>query len=262
MTAFVNILKSDLKSGAALAGFVVFSFGFALGAPFGSHILSSFQDRLIFWAPLVFFGLLVASVYRGLIMGCCGVTSHRRAAVYLAALISATLAPPIHLIMQRNFAEAAQSLPSLLEITLLLVTIVFALFAVQGSAPMLKGKRDTAASAKVTQTVAPAPEQLARLAERLDPDVRGKVLHISGRDHYVDVQTAKGEAVLLMRFADAMAEVCPRDGDQIHRSHWVSWSAVESVERKGTKTNLILSCGKRIPVSKNHLPKLAARNFI
>jgi DNA-binding LytR/AlgR family response regulator len=112
----------------------------------------------------------------------------------------------------------------------------------------------------LTETVESGP--LPRLIERLDPDLRGKLQSISVRDHYVDVSTSLGVGSLLMRFSDAISEVWPVEGAQVHRSHWVAWDAVEAVEREGGKLFLRLPSGARIPVSRNHRDKLEARGLV
>ena len=105
----------------------------------------------------------------------------------------------------------------------------------------------------------PAPEP--RLVQRLDPGLRGPILSISVRDHYVDVMTGHGTASLLMRFGDAIAEAGVA-GAQVHRSHWVAWDAIDTVEREGAKLFLRLKPGMRVPVSKNHRDKLELRGLI
>ncbi len=45
-----------------------------------------------------------------------------------------------------------------------------------------------------------------RLFQRIAPEAHGDLISISVRDHYVDVVTSAGQASLLMRLSDAMAE--------------------------------------------------------
>ena len=101
-----------------------------------------------------------------------------------------------------------------------------------------------------------------RLAGRREPDMRGTLISISVRDHYVDVRTDKGRSSLLLRLSDAVDETAPIDGAQVHRSHWVAWEAVQAVERKGDKVLLRLCDGDPIPVSRNYREKLEARSLI
>lgn len=89
--------------------------------------------------------------------------------------------------------------------------------------------------------------------------MQGALWAISVRDHYVDVRTSTGQASLLMRLSDAMAEAEPVEGIQVHRSHWVAWAAVAAAEREGARLFLRLQDGARIPVSRAHRPRVEAR---
>ena len=101
-----------------------------------------------------------------------------------------------------------------------------------------------------------------RLLQRIEADLRGPLMSISVRDHYVDVRTATGKASLLMRLSDAIAETEGVEGAQVHRSHWVAWDAVQGVDRRGSNLVLRMADGAVIPVSRNHREKLEERGLI
>ena len=101
-----------------------------------------------------------------------------------------------------------------------------------------------------------------RLLQRIGADLRAPLVSISVRDHYVDVQTEVGQASLLMRLSDAIAETEGVDGAQVHRSHWVNWAAVQGVDRRGGNLVLRMAEGAPIPVSRNHREKLEERGLI
>lgn len=83
--------------------------------------------------------------------------------------------------------------------------------------------------------LAPEPQEAAAeagpigtpLLRRLPPDLRGALIRLSMNDHYVEVETAKGATLVLLRFADALNELGDADGLQVHRSHWVARTAVK-----------------------------------
>jgi DNA-binding LytR/AlgR family response regulator len=83
---------------------------------------------------------------------------------------------------------------------------------------------------------------------------RGKLLALIVEDHYVDIVTDRGKALVLMRLADAMREAGTVAGLQIHRSHWVALDAVVKAHRSDGKLILELSNGLRLPVSRGYLP--------
>jgi hypothetical protein len=48
------------------------------------------------------------------------------------------------------------------------------------------------------------------------------ILALSAEDHYVRVRTDRGQALILMNLANAIAALGPDAGVRVHRSHWVS----------------------------------------
>lgn len=107
----------------------------------------------------------------------------------------------------------------------------------------------------------PAPE--AALLARLPARSRAELLHLRMQDHYVEVHTAAGSEMLLLRFRDALREVEGVNGLQVHRSHWVARKAVAGVERRGGgQIALRLVNGSRVPVSRSFAPLLRSRGWI
>lgn len=100
----------------------------------------------------------------------------------------------------------------------------------------------------------PAGPPAARLLARLPFDKRGALLSLSVQDHYTEVTTTAGRALVLMRLSDAMAEAEGVPGLQVHRSHWVALPAVARVRRDGARAVLTLKDGRELPVSRSFLP--------
>ncbi|SLN32695.1 LytTr DNA-binding domain protein [Aquimixticola soesokkakensis] len=89
-----------------------------------------------------------------------------------------------------------------------------------------------------------------RLLERLSDKRALTVYHLTVDDHYVEVATNLGSERVLMRFADAVAELDGLKGAQVHRSHWVAHAAVRCVEKENGRHFLVLINGERVPVSR------------
>ena len=120
--------------------------------------------------------------------------------------------------------------------------------------PSLPGERAGDAS-----RVTPETALLARLSVRS----RAELLHLRMQDHYVEVHTAAGRELLLLRFRDALREVANVNGLQVHRSHWVARDAVAGVERRGDgRVTLRLVNGSKVPVSRSFAPILKAQGWI
>ena len=89
---------------------------------------------------------------------------------------------------------------------------------------------------------------LDRLPRKLGRDLI--YLHVSG--HYVNAVTTEGSGVILMRFADAVAELGDM-GIQVHRSYWVAHAHVTGVFRRDERTFVRVTGGHEVPVSRTHL---------
>jgi DNA-binding LytR/AlgR family response regulator len=110
-------------------------------------------------------------------------------------------------------------------------------------------------------TAAPAgqaPPPRPRLLDRLPTEKRGRIVRLSMQDHYVEVHTDRGSALILMRMSDAIAEIEGVDGLRIHRSHWVARDAVEAVERREGRLVLRLRGGVELPVSRSYAEAVRA----
>lgn len=108
--------------------------------------------------------------------------------------------------------------------------------------------------AQVTAAVGTAAPEAPPILERLPIHLRGSLVALSVQDHYVEVATAKGKSLILMRLGDAIREVGGTRGVQVHRSHCVALEAVSRVNRAGGKVTVELSNGASVPVSRGYLP--------
>ncbi|MFN3955764.1 MAG: LytTR family DNA-binding domain-containing protein [Pararhodobacter sp.] len=96
------------------------------------------------------------------------------------------------------------------------------------------------------------------LLARLPHEIRGPLSHLSMADHYVEVTTQKGSALVLLRLADAIAETRGTEGLQIHRSHWVAKSAVKTLKRVEGRLMVETMSGALLPVSRSYLAPVRA----
>jgi len=124
--------------------------------------------------------------------------------------------------------------------------------------PVTPGNLPAAAPA-VAASPAPASSPPApaagdpRLAARLPANLRGgEIWALEAEEHYTKIHTSKGNTLLLMRFSDAIAEMNPQPGLQVHRSFWVSRRAVERVARVEKRWVVQLKGGLEIPVSRSY----------
>jgi hypothetical protein len=111
----------------------------------------------------------------------------------------------------------------------------------------------------LAETVEPGGSTFLR---RLPARLGTELLYIEVEDHYLRVHTRVGSGLLLFRLSDAVAELGPVNGRQVHRSYWVARHAVAAVERDRDRTRLVLITGARIPVSRTYLPALRAAGWL
>lgn len=106
--------------------------------------------------------------------------------------------------------------------------------------------------AQVTHA-APAGAAPARFLERLPLKLKGSELYaIQAEDHYLRLHTSKGSDLILLRLADAVAELEGIEGAQTHRSWWVARAAVVGARRSDGRAVLTLKNGVEAPVSRSY----------
>jgi len=110
----------------------------------------------------------------------------------------------------------------------------------------------------------PPPEGVAPAAIRakLPPRLaRARLLAAEAEDHYLRVRTDAGDALILMRFADALEALKDAPGMQTHRSWWVARAAVEHARFARGRGELALVDGTRVPVSRGFAAAVKAADW-
>jgi hypothetical protein len=97
------------------------------------------------------------------------------------------------------------------------------------------------------------------LMERVRADRRGALLALKAEGHYLQVYTDAGTDLILYRLSDALLEVGPDDGAQVHRSWWVATRAL-SDERH--RDRLSLANGIEVPVSRSFRVEARRRGWL
>ena len=89
---------------------------------------------------------------------------------------------------------------------------------------------------------------------------RGELLSVSADDHYVRVTTSCGVSHIRLNFSNALDLLKDAPGLQVHRSHWVSLTAVSDLRTEpGGKTILQLTDDTEIPVARSRVRDLRER---
>lgn len=263
MRKFLVAWQSDFQSGMPFVIWAALTLVVSCSGPFGTYRLLDLPLRTLFWALIMALAIVVGTAVRALVFEVWNLQSFRYGSTTVA-LILATIFPAIvQAVLLIPIFKIDFPVPDWVEIGIFTGLCSLAVGAYR-HALRRKEKTDKMGideTESPAETPVPDAPPVARLFDRLPDDLDGTLLSISVRDHYVDVRTTTGTTSLLLRLSDAIAETEGVDGSQIHRSHWVAWDAVVSVERSASKMSLTLIDGSTLPVSKTYRDRVEARGI-
>lgn len=240
----------------------------ALVGPFGTFVLLGLPQRLLFWMLALALTLVAGALVRAIVRRLPGLGQTGWAGPVVAGVL-ALLLTPVYTFLIGGIAHAGtlNLVPAEVGASLFFSTLaIIAMLRRPGSgdarpdpppdSPPAPPPAAALEPGAPPDPPAPADLAAARLLRRLEPELRGRLVSISVRDHYVDVVTDRGRASLLMRLSDAMAEAEGEEGAQVHRSHWVARHAARAIDRRGGRLMLVLADGTSLPVSRNQRPQI------
>jgi hypothetical protein len=248
-----------LTRGAERLG-ILLAIGFAFGwlGPFGTYDSLGLGERLAFW--------MIGMVVIGLMSTPTAQMVARAAPAWplpLRALAGALIVAVPGTLVVVALCGLFRDVPPMSAVDLprvyLYVTIVGALVGIPKT--LLRQRRSESENAG-TPPPAAAPERPsmprsgAPFLRRIPLKLGSELLYIATEDHYLRVTTKLGSDLILFRLSDAIAELGPAAGQQVHRSYWVARDAVAAIERNGQRTSLTLVNGAEIPVSRSYLRNL------
>ena len=254
MRKFLVTWRSDLQSGVPYVIWLALTLVVSFSGPFGTYRLLEWPLRAMLWGLILALAILLGTAVRALVFGVWNVQSFRYGSTTVALILALIFPAIVHTVLWLPIFQVGFPVPDWTEIGIFTGLCSLAVGAYRHA---LRRKEQTApeqagGGAEFEVLQMPAEPPMARLFDRLPDQEGSKLISISVRDHYVDVRTTTGTISLLMRLSDAIGETSGVDGAQIHRSHWVAWDAVMSVERTATKMMLTLIDGSTLPVSKTY----------
>jgi hypothetical protein len=129
----------------------------------------------------------------------------------------------------------------------IVISVVIGLFMERHLRAAADSERARVASIPAVDAPKDTPPDFFR---RVPPALGRDLLALEMEDHYLRIHTALGSDLVLLRLRDALSELGPSRGRQVHRSWWVAEGAVASAERDTRRPILVLRNGLRVPVSK------------
>lgn len=239
-----------LVSPAPILFWIVLAVLFSVSGAFGSGAELAPMPRLAFWLAVIGgsmgFGVLLRVAVQAARPG----TGYLPAALVAAGIGGGILGQILPPVLIRFELEPPNSLLTERAETTLVIIFLGSSFALLRYLLRLEAPR--------TDPPAAAAPPRPRLLDRLPEGIAGEILHLSVSNHYVEVATEAGTGRLLIRFADALAELDGADGLRVHRSHWVARRAVEAVERCNGRPYIRLRNGRLVPVSRPYRDSVGA----
>jgi len=87
--------------------------------------------------------------------------------------------------------------------------------------------------------------------------LNGTIRYLHMEDHYLRVVSDEGEGLVLHRMGDARRELQESDGQQVHKSWWVSASEVAEIRSENRRRTIVLQDGTEIPVGRSFVSDLS-----
>lgn len=244
-------LRGFMRNRVTLVGLVGAALILGISGPFGTIDQMRLLPRLAYWSVIVFctfaLGTFVGAFVEKLLDRYPPLLQFAASSLAIGLVVTGFLFLLNSAIFQGFYTDPAD----LAETAIYVILIAF----------VVNGGIAFGTSSFVDKAAAVPDDAPPALLSRLPNDKRGKLIAISATDHYVDVRTTQGNALILLRLADAIAEA-GETGLQVHRSHWVAVDQVQQVTRKGDRAILTMSDASQIPVSRSFLPAARAAGVI
>lgn len=250
-------MQAALGSRYSRVGMILAVVVLALSGPFGTFEQFNFGQRLGYWAIVVLTTYVIGQGATTLAIEWLRPRIVQKWPRLLVGALLGALPVTAALVTINAVAFGHFSSDDVVKLwlyaTIITVVVVVVLTTI-GDALRAQAPEVAIAAGAPAASNPPSPNPPAPILARVPLPQRGRLLALVVEDHYVDIVTDKGKALVLMRLADAMRETGAVAGLQIHRSHWVARDAVVRAQRSEGKLSLELSNGMRLPVSRGFLP--------
>ena len=222
---------------------------FAFIGPFGTYDAMGALPRAGYWALALGVNWLVCGSLATLTLRSMEASSWPRrglavgGAAVLAAVPGTGVVYTAETLFRPGYVDTGQ-LPTIY------LSVVVVMLAISGLV-VLVGVRRAAGPTETPEEGGVGSAQ--RFLDRLPVKLGSDLVCLKMADHYVEAFTTAGSTLVLMRFADAVAELEEHDGLRVHRSHWIARKHVVDVSRRSGRTLLRLTGGHEVPVSRGYL---------
>lgn len=251
------------------------SIAVAIAGPFGT-IDMPLSLRLPYWLGLIGINTLTWTLWFRFGTRLLGWSPAAQALLALGGIVIVNLPLPLEVALANRAVGASNGVPfwpvygSSAGMGLAMMAAIYALKWLRRTETPADAERVVEAppAAAETEMPTPAPDMAPEvptgtLLARAGVTAPEQVLAVEAEDHYLRLHLSDGRRPLVLyRLRDALAELAPLDGEQVHRGYWVAGRAVRGLERRdGRKWALRLESGLLIPVSATFLPAVRKRGW-
>lgn len=250
----IRELQAQISNPRFWVGLVAIVFVLAMVGPFYTFSSLTFSNRLVYWAVISYVNYLVgfcASVYVGHLLYAKGLPelASRMISGFVSGIPIAFIVWTVNKYIYGFDMSDGLGFWGLLgycAIIAMVISLMFYLFSLETR------KNEPFSSQPATVKTNAKPAFLHRLPAHLGSDI----LSLDAQDHYVNVTTKNGSALVLIRLVDAISELEGLEGLRIHRSHWIAADAVSKTKRENGKLLVELTNGTALPVSRTYAKNL------
>ena len=271
----------------ALATTAIFVGLFTVVGPIGTYVTFTLLQRLVYCGVLAGLGLpiyyctMVVTLYYTRFQSRTACTLAVVAVIAIAAVSVTAMAYVLHVVVYPDSpiphlaALYLSAAAAAISASLLFNYVIFQRIPASDTDGSSGGAMPDTGAINGDLEVSPTPQRLpqasngtpidhrlttprAPFLRRLPADAgRGEIIYLTTKTHYIQVYTTAGRARLLLRFADAVAELGDL-GMQVHRSYWVALAQVTDMVRRDNRTVLRLTGDHEVPVSRTYLKAVKA----
>lgn len=212
-----------------------------LGGPFGTFDAVSLPVRIAYWLAVVVTSFWIG--YAVSFVAAIWAESRGLAPLWSAGLGAAVASLPVTgwlaglhtaLFAAEFWADAGRLLPYVLVISVALTLL-----------------SDIRSDPAIEPVPRPAPPQAPAWLDQLPAHLGRDLILLQAQDHYVRAETALGDTLIRARLQDA-AEDLGAYGVRLHRSWWVSRSAIRAMLYRNGAPVAVLHDGRVLPVGRTY----------
>ncbi|MDO6731686.1 LytTR family DNA-binding domain-containing protein [Marinovum sp. 2_MG-2023] len=247
-----------VNSRFVLALFLGLTMVAVVAEPFHTKGVLTVPVRMIYWSVIIAVSMVAGGVFDEIGIWLAGPSAPVWRAPVLGATMMSVVFTPFVVIWSQLFVAFGAALdPAMGKIFLSVLVPTIAVFAAVHAQKSKRAVGAHLADAPDATEEETTPPPNAQLAYRLTTP-QATIFRVSANDHLTEVATDQGIELIRMRFSDAVREMDPVPGCNIHRSHWVALSSVNGLERRQGKMFIKLANGDELPVSRTYRPELQA----